>query len=102
MAMTNAQRQKRYRERHKMGDLFPPVSDFVTNVTQLPVTNKSSCVTQPDGLKDCPFCGSKPVLAISYQHQDLTFYVVRCRLCGCRSPECQEPQDCVAPWNCRK
>ena len=59
-AMSNAQRQARWRERHIKGDLFPPISAYPSNqrYVTVKVRNISDQILATVELLPCPFCGS--------------------------------------------
>ncbi len=99
-AMTNAERQRRWRERHRTGDLFPPLNaPGQPNVTPPGVTLdaiENRPVAINDGkhrraevlaVRPCPFCGGVPSVQVSTFRQ--TWYLVSCSKCGAKPPYCR-------------
>ena len=88
-ALSNAQRQKRFRERHKTGDLFPPVTPVTPVTLVTPVTPRffDVFVKTPSGVvtvsvRGCPFCGLVP----SVQPNSSRYYI-SCLSCFASGPD---------------
>ncbi len=101
-AMTNAERQRRWRERHRTGDLFPPLNaPGQPNVTPPGVTldaiekrpvaiiNASGKPRQTEilAVRPCPFCGGVPSVRV-FEHSNYTGYSASCDGCGAIPPYC--------------
>lgn len=52
-------------------------------------------------LKSCPFCGGQGNIMIPTGRY-LTFYVIMCEECQCRTNEFPDKEMAVEAWNCRK
>jgi hypothetical protein len=97
-ALTNAQRQKRFRERHKTGDLLPaagceektpsamrnPVTHDAIAERPIQVSEHGTRRTEVAAVRPCPFCGGWPHVAIGYCVSP--YFTVSCSGCGAVAP----------------
>ena len=100
-AMTNAQRQARWRERHHTGDLFPPLNDGA-HAKKLQRYVTVSVVGYPQSLSvqllPCQFCGGVPA-CMYYPFVGSTR--VFCKRCECSFNSFEPFQSLVDLWNRR-
>ena len=103
MAMSNAQRQARWRERHIRGDLFPPLSEYeFPKVSDRYVTVSVLGSLDPKTIEllRCPFCDGLPCVVVkrsSYMVSNAIF----CKLCDCVFENVASLDDLVVKWNRR-
>lgn len=91
-ALTNAERQRRWRERHRTGDLFPPLNAPTLDA----IENRPVAIINANGkpghieviaVRPCPFCGSAPSVRV-FERSNCTGYAAFCDECGASPPYC--------------
>ena len=101
-AMTNAQRQARFRERHYKGDLLPPISAYLNQdrYVTVKVFAMDGSVLKTVELLPCPFCSGSPkvlVYASSLSGQKRLY----CDGCTCSFSGSLDLDVYVHSWNKR-